>query len=81
MVPTDAALIWSCRRGMLELDLILSRFLANGLALLTSSEREGFARLLTHPDPDLFSWLMGQALPDDAEIIHLVSTIRAYAHA
>ncbi|OYV54671.1 MAG: hypothetical protein B7X00_01115, partial [Legionella sp. 21-45-4] len=26
MITTDAQLIWSCRRGMLELDLIFSRF-------------------------------------------------------
>jgi antitoxin CptB len=80
MVVTDAELRWSCRRGMLELDLILSRFLTNGLSKLTPVERAGFARLLTYPDPDLFYWLMGQAAPDDLEIAHLVATIRAHAH-
>ena len=79
MVPTDAELRWSCRRGMLELELILSRFLTQGLPQLTAAERVGFARLLTYPDPDLFTWLMGQTVPDDAEIAHLVTTIRAHA--
>ena len=75
---SDAQLIWSCRRGMLELDIILSRFVANGLSTLTVAEREVFARLLTKPDPDLYSWLMGQASSDEAEIAQLVSTIRTY---
>ena len=80
MMPTDAELIWSCRRGMLELDLILSRFVARGLSSLTSAERESFARLLTYPDPDLYCWLMGQTTPSDAEIAHLVATIRTNIH-
>ncbi len=80
MSPTDAQLIWSCRRGMLELDLILSRFLTQGLSRLTPPERLVFARLLTYPDPDLYSWLMGQVACDNPEIAHLVSCIRSSTH-
>ena len=80
MNPTDAELTWSCRRGMLELDIILTRFLSQGLSALNATERESFARLLLHPDPDLFSWLMGKECPTEPEIAHLVSTIRAYTN-
>ena len=75
--PSDAKLIWNCRRGMLELDLILSRFVATGLKQLSARDRRLFERLLDSADPDLFSYLMGQDAPDDPEMVEIVTYIRA----
>lgn len=58
--PSDAKLIWNCRRGMLELDLMLARFVEQRLPLLSPTERLLFARLLDYPDPVLYALLMGQ---------------------
>ncbi len=62
---------------MLELDLILSRFVETGLKQLNARERRLFERLLDSADPDLFSYLMGQDVPDDPEMVEIVTYIRA----
>jgi antitoxin CptB len=75
--PSDAKLIWNCRRGMLELDLILSRFIEQHLGMLTPEQKQVFARLLDFPDPDIYAYLMGQLTSSDPEIRHFVAHLRA----
>ena len=43
-------LSWRCRRGLLELDIVLQRFSENHLAPLTKSELLAFESLLDLPD-------------------------------
>lgn len=73
---SDAALIWHSRRGMLELDLILSRFVTQHLTQLNEAERQAYAHLLTQADPDLFNWLMGYEIPVDPLCKQMVAMIR-----
>jgi antitoxin CptB len=68
---------WQCRRGMLELDLLLARFLETGYAALDAEGRAAFERLLGYQDQILFDWLMGHAVAADAELRVLVPHIRA----
>jgi antitoxin CptB len=74
-----ARLVWSCRRGMLELDLILQAFLQKGLNLLTEEQLSTFNQLLAHTDPELLAWLMGQEDPYNKELIDLVRFIRTHS--
>ncbi len=57
---------WRCRRGSLELDVILGGFLTNCYASLSAVQRADFERLLAQPDQLLSEWL-GQTVspPDD----------------
>ncbi len=71
-----ARFAWHCRRGMLELDLILQRFLEESLEKLTSEELKAFDLLLGCTDPELFAWLMGHAEPEDKELSQIVDRIR-----
>ncbi len=57
---------WACRRGMLELDLILLPFLENVLPTLDESYKLKFEQLLECEDQDLFAWLMKRGEPEDA---------------
>jgi antitoxin CptB len=50
---------WRCRRGMLELDLVLNAFLERHLDGLEPAEIEAFKRLLARPDPELLDLVMG----------------------
>ena len=75
--PTLAELRWRSRRGTRELDLILLGFLSAAFETLTPKDRRAYARLLDTPDPDLTTWLLGQAIPDDLEIARIVQAIRA----
>jgi antitoxin CptB len=71
-----AKLEWNCRRGMLELDLILQRFLERHLDCLSAQELKAFNSLLCCTDPELFSWLMGHEDPQDKELKEIVTIIR-----
>lgn len=71
-----ARLAWHCRRGMLELDLILQKFLKNHLDQLSPKQIRQFDGLLHHTDPELFSWFMGFEMPENEEIAEIVSFIR-----
>jgi antitoxin CptB len=67
---------WQCRRGMLELDLLLNRFLDEGFTDLGPAERVAFNRLLAYQDQILYDWLMGHAVPADPAIRDLTVRIR-----
>jgi len=51
---------WQCRRGLLEMDLILKRFLEEDLESLTPDELALFKELLGEVDTVLLAWVMGQ---------------------
>lgn len=62
-----ARLRWQCRRGMLELDYVLERYLDDNFAAADPAEQDRFAHLLTAQDPELQLWLLnGVAHPDPA---------------
>ncbi len=67
---------WQCRRSMLELDLLLERFLVAGYPDLSQAQRRLFAELLQTPDPELFEWLSGRRRPERPEFEELVTLIR-----
>lgn len=71
-----ARLTWHCRRGMLELDLILQRFLKQGLDQLSAKELNTFDTLLSCTDPELFAWFMGHEEPESKELKEIVAIIR-----
>jgi antitoxin CptB len=55
---------WRCRRGLLELDLVLTRFLDRGYGRLGPDERDVFLELLEQPDNDLLDLAMGRVEPE-----------------
>ena len=70
-------LLWRCRRGMKELDVLLERFARRELPTATPEERRTLDRFLELPDPVLVDYLLGQAIPDDAELVRLIQRIAA----
>ena len=70
-------LLWACRRGMLELDLLLMGFMERGYDRLTEADRATFARLLDTQDQQLLGWLLGHEEPDEKEFIPVIEAIRA----
>ena len=68
---------WQCRRGMLELDLLLNRFLEIAYANLSTQQRIEFVRLLGYQDQIIYDWLMSQAVPADPALRDLVARIQA----
>ncbi len=70
---------WACRRGMLELDLLLGRFLDGHYLALTLAEQQLFKELLGCMDQDLFAWLLESRQPSDCKFLPLLKKIQAYA--
>jgi antitoxin CptB len=54
----NSQLRWQCRRGMLELDLILLNFFDQKFSQLDDVTQNLFAELLTHSDQELYTWLV-----------------------
>ena len=71
-------LLWRCRRGMKELDVMLERFARARLPQASHEERAALEELLTLPDPVLAGYLLGEEVPSQAALAHLVTRIRTY---
>lgn len=69
-------LLWQCRRGMRELDLLLQDFLERRYAALDETGRGAFVGLLECPDALLFDYLMGGLAPSDPVLADVVRRIR-----
>lgn len=67
---------WACRRGMLELDVLLGNFLENGYPALADSDKWLFIKLLEEDDPDLFAWLLGSDQPKEPDLLKIVGIIK-----
>jgi len=72
-----ARMRWKCRRGMLELDLLLRDFLDNGYRDLDEAGQQLFDRMLDYPDAVLLEWLMGRIRPTDKDVAQIVDNIRS----
>lgn len=66
----------SMRRGIKEMDMILSRYAAARLAGMDDPALALYERLLDENDQDLYQWVSGQAVPP-AEMAALVRDISA----
>jgi antitoxin CptB len=63
---------WRCRRGMLELDIVLARFVGNHYAALDEVGRRAFDALLDMPDAELWDMITGKRNMPQADSRHAV---------
>ena len=75
MSPERHRLKWKCRRGLLELDIVLERLL-DGYDP-RGSEAEALNALLDLPDNDLLDIAMGRSERYDPKLKDLVARLRA----
>lgn len=68
-------LLWACRRGMLELDVLFIPFVKEAFDNLSTVDQFTFQRLLTCEDPDLFAWFMRHKPCPDAELEKIIDVI------
>ncbi|MGQ0502612.1 MAG: FAD assembly factor SdhE [Panacagrimonas sp.] len=74
----ERRLLFLLRRGMKELDVMVTRYHAHRYASAPDTEREMFVRLLaTVEDPDIWSWAMGYAIAP-AEYAALIEQLRVH---
>jgi antitoxin CptB len=66
---------WRARRGMRELDVLLTRFLDNQFGETDAATQRRFESLLEHDDPQLYSWLTRRQLHSDPDMQDLITRI------
>ena len=68
-------LMWHCRRGMLELDVLLLPFCREVYLTLSSEDQGKFVDLVACEDPDLFGWFMQHSIAEDPNHAYMVDMI------
>ena len=77
---TESRLRWQCRRGMRELDLLLTSYLDADYPHAIEQQKQAFRELLALPDPEVIAYLLGGQTPADAALANVVSQIRDRPH-
>ena len=68
---------WRCiRRGLLEVDIALTRFLDDGFDKLDDEQQQAFVELADMEDHDLWYLISGQADIDDSRLAAIVDLLR-----
>ena len=70
-----ARIRWNCRRGMLELDIILENFFDNYYLQLDAADQKRFIALLACTDQELWGWLMQNVKSENPDISKIVALI------
>jgi antitoxin CptB len=75
MTQAPGRLRWQCRRGMLELDVMLNRFLDQHWGDIDNELKEELELLLVNSDQQLQKWLC-EGMEADNEVKNIVSRLR-----
>jgi len=65
MIENEKKLRWMCRRGLLELDLVLTKILDDKYQSFDIQQKKLFIELLSEADTDLLPWLLNQNPPPE----------------
>jgi antitoxin CptB len=71
MAADEGKLRWRCRRGMKELDILLTRYVDERYGAASAEERQAFEGLLETQDPVIYAYCLGQERPPE----HLAALI------
>lgn len=72
-----ARLKYRCRRGLLELDTLLAKFIESSVfSELSPSQIRTLSQFLEESDPQLLSWLLGQELCENKNYSELITLIQ-----
>lgn len=69
---------WRCRRGMKELDILLTRYVDERYGSASVEEQQAFQGLLETQDPVIYAYCLGQESPPE-HLAALIERITAYS--
>ena len=70
---------WRCRRGMKELDVLLTRYVDERYRDASPEHRQAFRELLDSHDPVIYDYFLGRATPPGPVLSSLIELITAGA--
>jgi antitoxin CptB len=68
---------WRCRRGTMELDLMLMRYLELCYAASEKIDKQSFVSLLEKEDTELLRYLLGEIIDYPSELAKIIHQIRS----
>lgn len=77
-LPSTPSVRWQCRRGMLELDMLLLPFFDIVYESLGLEQKKAFIDLLAYPDQELYGFLIVRQKPDSPALQSMVQRIREF---
>jgi antitoxin CptB len=66
---------WRCRRGMKELDVLLTRYLEDDYLGASPEQQAAFRQLLDSQDPLLHAYFLGREAPSDPVLRSLIERL------
>jgi antitoxin CptB len=66
---------WRCRRGMKELDLLLTRYVDSHYSAASEDDRATFRQLLDAQDTELYGYFLGRLTPPTAALTTLIDQL------
>ena len=75
-MTSRSKLLWHCRRGVKELDVVLTRYLESSYDDSTEADKQTFEDLLEYQDPDILRFILNQERPEDEKIARIIDKIR-----
>jgi antitoxin CptB len=67
---------WRSRRGMKELDVMFEAFFRDQAEAIQAGDWPQLERLLEQEDDVLMDWVSGRNLPNDPDVLILISKIK-----
>ena len=66
---------WRCRRGMKELDVLLTRYLERDYYKVPPTQRQAFESLLDMADPDILDYILGRKTPENRDLSLVIARL------
>jgi len=70
---------WRCRRGLRELDELLTRYVDEQYPTASAAHQAAFRELLDSHDPLIYAYFLGRQIPPDPVLSGLIERITAGA--
>ena len=76
MEDNRSRLLWRCRRGIREMDIVLQEFLDQSYDILNDADKSSFSQLLNESDLDILNWIMEKDEPRNDGLKNIITLIR-----
>jgi antitoxin CptB len=70
-------LLWRCRRGVKELDVLFTQFVEQSYDSLSDNEKSAFDKLLKIEDPDILAFILYSEIPSDPDVARIIEKIHS----
>ena len=72
----DKEILWKCRRGTKELDILMTNFYHDFYKTASQDQKDGFIKLLSLEDPVIYDLLLNKISLKDIAVNEIADMIR-----